>query len=40
MILENTFDQLVQKIWCDDLVDVAAWEVRSEWLRIAINDER
>jgi len=33
VVLECSLDQLVKQIWRDHLIDVAAWEVRSEWLK-------
>jgi len=33
MVLECSLDQLMQQIWQDHLIYVAAWEVSSEWLK-------
>jgi hypothetical protein len=32
VILKRAFDHLVQKIWCNQFVDVRTWEFICEWL--------
>ena len=37
MVLENTLDDLMQKIWCNELMDVCPWETDSVWL-VSVRD--
>jgi tRNA-binding EMAP/Myf-like protein len=33
MILERSFDNLVENIWCDEFMYIGAWKIICEWLK-------
>ena len=38
VVFETTFYNLVEEIWCDELVDVGTWKRVSEWLESERNE--